>query len=135
MFNHRFHKSAAVRTIEPALRSSFTDDEIALMARLGTVTHFGSGDVLMTEGSDGDHAFFLAAGTATVTRSDEVVAKLRTGDMVGERALLTGDPRNATVTARMPVTALSFDRKQFGWLQLESAKVRSLSRELATTRS
>ena len=135
MFNFRFGKSPAIRTVEPALRSTFTDAEIAVMAELGTVTHIGTGAELIAEGTEGDVAFLLAAGTAEVSRSGEVVATLRRGDMVGERALITGEPRNATVRARMPVTALSFDRRQFGWLQLESDKIKTMSRTLATARS
>jgi len=135
MFNFRFHKPTAVRIVEPALRPQFSDNEIAMMARLGTVVHFGSGEQLMAEGTPGDAAFFVTTGTASVTRDRAEVATLRAGDMVGERALVTGETRNATVTARMPVTALSFDRAEFSWLQFESEKVKRLSRELATTRS
>lgn len=135
MLNLRFLKSSTVRTIEPALRATFTDHEIAMIADLGTLTHYGTGEELMTEGSDGTHAFIITAGTAGVRRGNDVIATLSRGDMVGERSLVTGEPRNATVTARMPVTALRFDRHQFARLRSESPKLRGLSNDLVAARS
>jgi len=134
MLKFKFQKTDAVRIVEGALRPVFSDDEIALMARLGTIVGVSSGQTLMDEGTDGDVAFLITSGTASVSRDGDVVAKLQVGDMVGERALVTGEPRNATVTAMMPVTALSFDRKQFGWLRFESEKVERLSADLVLTR-
>ena len=135
MFNFPSRKSTTLRTVEPALRADFTDAEIASMARLGTIAHFSSGQTLMTEASEGTHAFFITSGSAAITRDGESVAVLRAGDLVGERALVTGEPRNATVTALMPVTALQFDREQFAWLRLEWTKLKDMSNELVDARS
>ena len=135
MFNLRFLKSSTVRTVEPALGIRFTDDEIAMIADLGTITHFGCAEDIMTEGADGAHAYFITTGTAAVSRGDDVVSKLRRGDMVGERSLVTNEPRNATVTACMPVTAVRFDREQFAQLRADIPKLRDLSNELVATRA
>lgn len=135
MFNFLSRKSTAVRTVEPALRSTFSEGEIASMARLGTIVHFSSGQTLMTEASEGTHAFFITSGTAAITRNGEDIAVLSEGDLVGERALITNEPRNATVTANMPVTALQFDRQQFAWLRLEWTKLKAMSNELVDARS
>lgn len=135
MFNLRILKSSTIRTIEPALATSFSDAEIAMMADLGTLVHVASGDELMTEGSAGTHAFVITAGTAAVHRGDNFVASLNKGDMVGERSLVTSEPRNATVIARMPVTALRFDRHQFARLRSESPKLRELSNDLVAARN
>lgn len=135
MFNRRFLTSSTVRTVKPALSPSFSDDEIALLAEVGSLTHVSSGAELMHEGSDGTHAYLITTGSAAVHRGDDWVASLGRGDMVGERSLVTSEPRNATVTARMPVTALRFDREQFARLRSESPKIRALSNELAAARN
>ena len=135
MFNLRFLASPTVRTIKPALTTSFSDAEIAMMADLGSLIHFASGDEIMREGSTGTHAYLITAGTAAVRRGDDWVASLSKGDMVGERALVTREPRNATVTARMPVTALRFDRHQFARLRSESPKLRDMSNDLVAARN
>lgn len=135
MFNLRILKSSTVRTLEPALRPEFTDHEIAMIADLGTLIHITSGDDLITQGDEGTHAYFIASGTASVQRDDDTVAMLSRGDLVGERALVTNEPCNATVTVRMPMTAIRFDRHQFARLRSESPKVLGLSNELVASRN
>lgn len=134
MFGSRF-KSTDFRIVEPALRAAFDRGEIESMADLGTVVHVSSGEQLIAEGAQGTHAFFITAGTAAVTRSGTQVAKVRSGDLVGECALVTGEPCNASVTAQMPITALRFDRQQFDRLRSESSPLKVLSDELVATRS
>jgi putative ABC transport system ATP-binding protein len=41
------------------------------------------------------------------------VATLREGEFFGERALLTGEPRNATVVAHEEVEAYTLDQDEF----------------------
>ena len=135
MFNFRLLKSSTVRTIEPALRDAFTDREISMIAELGSLTHLTTGDDLMTQDTEGTHAYLIASGSAAVQRGDDVVAMVSKGDLVGERALMTSEPRNATVTVRMPVTAIRFDRHQFARLRSESPKVQDLSDKLVAARA
>lgn len=134
MFNLRMPKSSTVRTIEPALRGSFSDAEIAMIADVGSLTHFACGDALITQGTPGDYVYLITTGTAGVERGDDVVATMRRGDLVGERALVTGEPRNATVTVRMPVTAIRFDRHQFARICSELPKIDGLTKELVASR-
>jgi len=135
MFKLPVRKSPTVRTVEPGLRGDFTEGEIASMARLGTLVHFESGETLMTEGADGSYVYVIASGFAAVSRGGEHVAVLRAGDLVGERSVVTGDPRNATVHAFMLVTALRFDRTRFAWLRLEWDTLNRVTNELAQIRS
>ena len=126
MFTLRNRKTAITRSIEPALREIFSTGEIASMAGLGTLIEVPAGTDMITEreveGTEGTHAFFICSGTAAVRRGDTVIAMLSAGDLVGERALVTGDDRNATVSVLETVTALQFDRQQFAWLRLESER-------------
>ncbi len=64
------------------------------------------GHVLTHEGQRGREFFVLVEGTARVTRNGRKVADLRSGDWLGEIAILTHSPRTATVTATSPVRAL-----------------------------
>jgi len=134
MFNFRILKSSTVRTIEPALRRTFSDSDIAMIADIGSLTHFTCGDEIITQGTPGDFVYLLVSGTAEVQRDDGIVAKLQRGDLVGESALVTGEPRNATVTVRMPVTAVCFDRHQFARICSELPKLDGLSKNLVESR-
>jgi CRP-like cAMP-binding protein/Zn-dependent protease len=68
---------------------------------------FAAGKHLMREGDGGDTAFAILAGRIKVTQGDPpiVLATPSAPVLVGEAALLTGFPRNATVTALTEVRA------------------------------
>ena len=64
------------------------------------------GHVLTRQGQRGREFFVLVDGTVRVTRNGRKVTDLRSGDWLGEIAILTRSPRTATVTATSPVRAL-----------------------------
>lgn len=78
---------------------------------------FGPGEVIVRQGDAGDKFYIIEAGTVEVTgRKDGIPftgVTLSPGDFFGEIALLTGEPRNATVTARQPVTVLTLAKEHF----------------------
>ena len=71
------------------------------------------GYVLTREGKPGREFFVLVEGTARVTRDGKKVADLEGGDWFGEIALLTYQPRTATVTATSPVRVLVITDRAF----------------------
>jgi CRP-like cAMP-binding protein len=83
---------------------------------------YAAGQVLITEGAPADEFFILVAGEVAVSRRDasgvgQVIARLAPGDYFGEIGLLSGTPRNATVTAAgagdvetLVTTRAGFDR-------------------------
>jgi CRP-like cAMP-binding protein len=72
-----------------------------------------AGEVLISQGEEGDRYFAIAAGEVDVTRDGVSVKVLRRGDGVGEVALLTDVPRTATVTAVQPTVVWEVDREPF----------------------
>lgn len=80
---------------------------LALLAeRLGEI-HFRAGQHMVTQGQVGNGLYMLVSGTAEVRRGDEVIAVLEPMDVFGELAVLDQKPRDATVVALGPVTALA----------------------------
>ena len=53
---------------------------------------------VVREGYPGNALFVVQSGRLLVHRNNEILAELSNGDFVGEIALLTGEPRSATVT-------------------------------------
>jgi len=61
---------------------------------------FLDGEALITQGEVGEEFFLLFQGRAEVLVNGSQVASLELGSPFGERALLTGEARNATVLGR-----------------------------------
>ncbi len=57
--------------------------------------------------------FIIAAGHVAVRLGDTELSRLGPGDVFGEMALLTGEPRQADVVALEPVSCLEVDREAF----------------------
>ena len=60
------------------------------------------GKVLMQQGKPGDELFFMVDGVVSVDVDGNVVAELGPGALLGERAVLEGGNRTATITALTP---------------------------------
>jgi CRP-like cAMP-binding protein len=74
---------------------------------------------LTREGAGGFEFIVLVEGTADVVRNGRVVNELGPGDFVGEIALLTGQPRTATVRTRGPARVLVLTASGFRVLMRE----------------
>lgn len=79
-----------------------------------------AGDVIVRQGDSGDTFYVIVDGQVTVERSDtstanggQVLAQLSNGDFFGEMALLSDEPRNATVTAVSACRTLNLTRDAF----------------------
>ena len=72
----------------------------------------------MRQGETGDKFYLIRHGLVEVLMdagpgTQHLVATLKEGEFFGERALLTGEPRNATVLAREEVEAYTLDQDDF----------------------
>jgi len=77
--------------------------ELQEIARITEERTVESGDVLIREGESGHEVFVVVDGSFEVSRRDAGrVAEIGSGDVVGEMALFSNRPRNATVTAVTP---------------------------------
>jgi cAMP-dependent protein kinase regulator len=98
------------------LSSSQLDD---VSRRLKQV-RFRQGETLLREGDPGDEMYLIDSGRVRVVRGvgrdARILAELGAGDAVGEMALLTGNPRSATVTALADTQAWSVSQADFDTL-------------------
>jgi len=79
--------------------SHLTPIELTNVAEKMMKRQFVAGDVVIRQGESGEEFFLISDGTVEVTREGHDVAQLGAGDFFGEGALITGEPRNATVVA------------------------------------
>lgn len=71
------------------------------------------GTDLIVEGTRGREFLVVTDGTVRVTREGRKLAELGPGSFVGEMALLSDEPRSATVTATTPVRLLVITDRAF----------------------
>ncbi len=95
------------------LFSGTTKKQRVALARLGKIVNWKDGNVGVTEGSKGVAFFLILDGAVEVTRNGQVLDQLRPGGFFGEVGLLTGAPRNATVTAIDASTLFVLGRPAF----------------------
>jgi CRP/FNR family cyclic AMP-dependent transcriptional regulator len=86
------------------------------LAKLTTEMHVAQGAVLCKEGEVGRECFVVSEGHASVAIGHEVVATIGPGDLVGELALLDGEPRVATVTAVSDLHVVALSGREFNEL-------------------
>jgi CRP-like cAMP-binding protein len=88
------------------LFANCTKKQLQEIGRVATELDLPAGKVLARQGDVGFELLIVLSGTASVTRDGERVTTVAAGDVVGELAVISGHPRNATVVAETDVRVL-----------------------------
>jgi CRP-like cAMP-binding protein len=119
-----FTKNAKVELLKRVpLFSDCSRRELAEIATIADEIHFPAGKALMKEGDVGKEFVVVVDGTVEVRRGGRRVPLKGDANFFGETALLTGTPRNATVTTTSPVRALVITARSFGRLLTDSPAI------------
>lgn len=89
------------------------------------------GQELFAQGDVGDAVYVVEEGTARVLRDGVEVERAEPGEVLGELALLTGEPRLATVVADTNLTLLKIGRQDFEAALKESPRLAQAFQDLA----
>jgi CRP-like cAMP-binding protein len=108
---HRNRKVDLLRNVP--LFSGCSKKELEQISRIADELDFKSGKTLIRQGSLGREFFVLVDGTAEIQRDGKRVDTAGPGDFFGEIALLTDQPRNATVLTTSDVDALIITARNF----------------------
>jgi CRP-like cAMP-binding protein len=95
------------------LFSGCSKKELERISMIADEIDFRSGKTLIKEGAPGREFFVLADGTAEISRKGKRIDTAGPGEFFGEMALLTDQPRNATVTTTSDVDALVITASSF----------------------
>ncbi len=91
-----------------------------------------AGDRVFDEGDRGDSVYLIVHGEANVTKGERVLAVLQPGEVFGEMALLTGEPRSASIAANTDLELYQLKQEHFDDVIVKSPSISSaLSRALA----
>jgi putative ABC transport system ATP-binding protein len=102
---------------ECSVFKGMTPSDLTDVAQFMELERFVPGDVIIRQGDVGDRFYLLRSGAVDVhvarDGASSVVASLGKGDFFGEKALLSGEPRNATVIATADVETFTLSKDRF----------------------
>ena len=116
---------------EVPLFASLPDARLRELAALARPVSLPAGVVLFERGAPGDALYVIRHGRLEVVVDGEVVREAGRGEVLGELALLTGEPRNATVRARRDAELYAVRRADLDVLLADPGSARALVRHLA----
>jgi CRP-like cAMP-binding protein len=81
------------------------------------VVEFQAGETILSEGDEGDSAFYIVDGAVEVVigqgAAAKIVGALKTGEVFGEMCLIDPGPRSATIVATAPTRCLATSYEEF----------------------
>lgn len=116
---HRAATKAEIKQVEavraalqacPTL-SSLPADSLQALAHNSRLVSFADGELLLLEGETSRALYVVAAGQAKVLKQGQEVALLGEGELFGEIAFLTGEPRVASVMALGELAVVEVDER------------------------
>lgn len=123
----------------PLFRSLSREETLAVIRGLRLHT-WGPGRILVTEGEPGDSLYVLTTGRCRAYVRDArgrsvEVRELHEGDFFGEIALLTLQPRTATITTVTPCELLELDRETLESITRSFPRVKEVLTEFHALRA
>jgi putative ABC transport system ATP-binding protein len=95
------------------LFKTLTPRQLSDVAEEMTKRHYAAGEIIIREGEPGEVFMLVSEGEVEVIRAEHEVARLGPGDFFGEVALISGEPRNATVVAVTEVDTYVLGKTDF----------------------
>lgn len=118
-----------------AAKGIYNRHELVAIDRLGTTITIEAGETFVTEGAAGREVIMILEGTAAVSRDGEEIANVGAGDIVGEQAVLTNQPRNASLIAATKLVATVFTPREFRQLLDTCPRLDARTKDLMAQRS
>jgi putative ABC transport system ATP-binding protein len=100
-----------LRPIE--LFKALTPRQLTNVAEKMSKRHYAAGETIIRKGDPGTEFFLVSDGEVEVIRDDHEIARLGPSDFFGEVALISGEPRNATVVAQKAVDTYVLGKTDF----------------------
>lgn len=111
------------RLAEVEILRALPPDEAQAIVPYVEERSFAPGEIIFEKGDQADALYLILDGEARVLDGEHELAQLGKGAAFGEMALLTGEPRNATVQASTALRAYRIGRDDFVHLMTRSERL------------
>ncbi len=101
-------------------------DETKRLLEQGLIIHFEKDEVVFYQGNMGNQVYLIIQGTIGIFQDEKEIAKLGEGEIFGEMALFTKQPRSATAKALTNSSLFVFSETTFEKLLTKKTAIRLL---------
>ncbi len=112
--------------ITSRLLQGLTEEEVKKILEQGLIAQFLKDEVVFYQGDIGNQVYLVLKGSIGIYQDSKEIARLGEGEIVGEMALLTKQPRSATAKALENSYVLIFSATTFEKLLTKKIAVRLL---------
>ena len=77
---------------------------------------YSAGELIFSEGQDGGEMFLIKEGEVAIRKGDRILDALSAGDIFGEMALISSEPRSASAVAFTNCCLLPVNEERFLFL-------------------
>lgn len=99
------------------------DNILSEVARLTKQIHLNKGEMLFKKGDVGTSMYIVVDGRVRIHDGDQIIAELGERALIGEMAVLSSEPRTASVTATSNTTLLSLTQTSLLELMWDQHKI------------
>lgn len=93
--------------------AQLADEDLQAIAEKVQMQYFGPGQVVFEQGDYGEEMYIIKRGKVEIVRDFGVIAELSDHAFFGEMALVSEEPRNATIKAVTEVEVLVLKKDDF----------------------
>ncbi|MEM9044368.1 MAG: cyclic nucleotide-binding domain-containing protein, partial [Pseudomonadota bacterium] len=129
-----------LRKIQTFLAPNITAEDVSEILDTYQIVNFSRGEEIIKEGDTAaDACYLIQSGSCAVSRlvgdQETIINYVPAGELLGESALLTGQPRNASVRAAIGVEAIKIDGGLFRELMDRKPQLKSKVETMVAARS
>lgn len=93
--------------------SQLSQEDLTAIGQTVQMQYFGPGQVIFEQGDYGEEMYIIKRGKVEVVRDYSIIAELSDHDFFGEMALVSEEPRNASVKAVTETEVLVLKKTDF----------------------
>jgi len=103
-----------------------SDEDLNKIAANVQMDYFPAGHIIFNQGDAGEKMYVIKRGEVQVIRGKKILANLKDNSFFGEMALVSDEPRNATIKTVTDVEVLTLAKDDFKNLLENNASIASI---------